>query len=731
MNKSCKPVRILAFVIMLSMILSCAPAFAESYSAAVTAKSMSVYADPTMKQRLGTLDYHTIVVVNATKQNVAQIRYGGATLYAALDELTAVSDIAIAATVNRTTRVYESASTASRSAALKYGVKVYVLAVKGNCAMIEKDGNVGYTYTDCLTKEKTVFDDPDEADSQTSSGDKIAPSKNGVVIDTIKAVVDVASLPVYKSASTGSTKLGTLTLGRTVTVRAYNSSWAYIELNGRYGFCKLASLAKASDTVVVKPEPEKETSKPDLENAIPAVVSADSVKVYKSASTSSTKLGTLNRSAKVNVIAYNSSWAYIELNGNLGYCSVKALSLQEDKPENSVPKEETLSLLGTATVITATAPVYASASTSAKHGTVPIGTCVDVYKHDSTWAYVSLNGTFGYMQIKNLSAKSYADLESGDTSDAVSEMEKALLNLGYFDGVPSSAYDALTTTAVERFQSAVGMTVTGQADESLQRVLFAGNVPESPLLSVSLSKGSVSANVTRIQTRLLNLKYFGNGSSVDGDYGSNTAAAVTLFQSAAGITATGSAGSDTIRAMYNTSAPSLPSGKKAADASSNSGSGSGGTSSNTTSMPASLASSTSSYSASMSNAQKLEYVIYTAQNQLGKRYVYGSAGTSTFDCSGLTRYCFGKIGITLAHSAYSCGYSNTYDKISAISGLIRGDLVFFNTVSDSDLCDHIGIYLGNNSFIHASSGAGKVVVSNLSSGYYNRNFSWGRRVLHT
>ena len=133
----------------------------------------------------------------------------------------------------------------------------------------------------------------------------------------------------------------------------------------------------------------------------------------------------------------------------------------------------------------------------------------------------------------------------------------------------------------------------------------------------------------------------------------------------------------------------------------------------------------------MSNAQKLEYVIYVAQQQLGKRYVFGSAGTATFDCSGLTLYCFKQIGVTLAHSAYSVGYSDKYPKISGTSSLRRGDLVFFNTMSDGDLCDHTGIYLGSNYFIHASSGAGKVVVSSLGSGYYNRVSSWGRRVLST
>ena len=55
--------------------------------------------------------------------------------------------------------------------------------------------------------------------------------------------------------------------------------------------------------------------------------------------------------------------------------------------------------------------------------------------------------------------------------------------------------------------------------------------------------------------------------------------------------------------------------------------------------------------------------------------------------------------------------------------------MFFDTVTDNDPSDHAGIYLGGGWFIHASSGQGKVVVSNLASGYYNRVFSWGRRVL--
>ena len=63
--------------------------------------------------------------------------------------------------------------------------------------------------------------------------------------------------------------------------------------------------------------------------------------------------------------------------------------------------------------------------------------------------------------------------------------------------------------------------------------------------------------------------------------------------------------------------------------------------------------------------------------------------------------------------------------------LKRGDLVFFDTVADSDLSDHSGLYIGNGKFIHASSSGKKVIISDLSKpgSYYNRVFSWGRRVL--
>ena len=79
-------------------------------------------------------------------------------------------------------------------------------------------------------------------------------------------------------------------------------------------------------------------------------------------------------------------------------------------------------------------------------------------------------------------------------------------------------------------------------------------------------------------------------------------------------------------------------------------------------------------------------------------------------------------------SPQSQGYDDRMPEI-AYADLARGDLVCFDTVgNDSDLSDHVGIYLGEGYFIHASSSAGKVIVSSMKSGYYKNVFSWGRRV---
>ena len=109
---------------------------------------------------------------------------------------------------------------------------------------------------------------------------------------------------------------------------------------------------------------------------------------------------------------------------------------------------------------------------------------------------------------------------------------------------------------------------------------------------------------------------------------------------------------------------------------------------------------------------------------MGDRYVWGASEPGhAFDCSALISYCYGKIGVTLPPLAKSIGYTEGFSRVDDIPRLLRGDIACFNTVEDDDLSDHVGICLGGGYFIHASSTAGRVVISPLSD--YADLFTWG------
>ncbi len=110
---------------------------------------------------------------------------------------------------------------------------------------------------------------------------------------------------------------------------------------------------------------------------------------------------------------------------------------------------------------------------------------------------------------------------------------------------------------------------------------------------------------------------------------------------------------------------------------------------------------------------------------IGTKYRTGGISTSGFDCSGFTMYVFNHLGVSLPHQSGS-----QYSMGSAVSrsDLRAGDLVFFNTNGVG--VSHVGIYVGEGKFAHASTSRG-VMVSSLSDSYYVNRYVGAKRVMST
>ncbi|ADY54862.1 NLP/P60 protein [Syntrophobotulus glycolicus DSM 8271] len=172
-----------------------------------------------------------------------------------------------------------------------------------------------------------------------------------------------------------------------------------------------------------------------------------------------------------------------------------------------------------------------------------------------------------------------------------------------------------------------------------------------------LKMGSTGSSVVELQIKLSSLGY--SAGTADGIFGPKTQAAVKTFQSSTSLTPDGIVGPLTQNALNSAYAKV--------------------------------------------RTTEANDIVSTAQKYYGYPYQWGGTSPTTgFDCSGFTKYVFAQNGITLpriSRDQYTVGTSVSF------SNLLPGDLVFFSC-SKSGIVDHVGIYIGNNQFINASSSKG-------------------------
>lgn len=276
-------------------------------------------------------------------------------------------------------------------------------------------------------------------------------------------------------------------------------------------------------------------------------------------------------------------------------------------------------------------------------------------------------------------------LERGDDSNDVQVLQERLMELGYMEIDDSTSfYGPVTKHAVELFQRQHGLQQDGIAGYETQAMIFSPDAKKYTLL-----EGTKGTDVDAMQQQLVALGYM---DTVTGYYGTVTVESVKEFQGRNDLKTDGKTGEKTLDLLYSPNA--VPSASKIQEE---------------------------------RRRANIDEMIAVAQKQLGEPYIRGHSGPNSFDCSGLVYYCLKQAGSSRGRYN-AAGYAKVDDwqKIDSYDDLKRGDLLFFWSSSRGKI-GHVGIYVGNDMMIDASSSNGKVVYRSCTTPYWIKTFRWARR----
>lgn len=286
----------------------------------------------------------------------------------------------------------------------------------------------------------------------------------------------------------------------------------------------------------------------------------------------------------------------------------------------------------------------------------------------------------------------YADLgdttlKKGVTHPDVAILQEKLDVLGYFENDEYTNYfGSLTEAALKEFQAAVGLDPDGIAGkETFKRLtLKIKQLEMRPENFPPLKEGDTDERLTDIKDKLTTLKLYTG--EVDPVFDAATTEAVIAFQKVMGLEQTGIVDFATMMKL-NEEADRVIADRAGA-----------------------------------SRRAVTAKVVEFAKKFLGVPYSWGGSNGKAFDCSGFAMYVMKQFNVSLDHTA-----SGQFKKGEAVEkkDLQPGDLVFFTTYKKG--ASHVGVYIGNNKFIHASSSVDQVTITDLGTNYYKRRYLGARR----
>lgn len=482
----------------------------------------------------------------------------------------------------------------------------------------------------------------------------------------ISGAKTTAALNLRSGAGTNKSIIMTMPKGAEVIVGLTQDGWCKIVYNNTAGYASAEYLKSVSKV---------------SGNFGTGTISGNDVRVRSGAGTKYSVIATCDKGEKMPITGASGTWYEVSYNGKTGYVS------------SDYVKVSVGTAASTATKPTQSSSSSASASTSGFKGAV-IGTSVRMRSQPNTncetlgyysngvtmtvlgsvkdWYKVSYNGKTGYISAQYMRItpdESYSPAKSGTVSG-----NDVRMRMG-----PSTAFASLGT-----YDKSVSVKVSGKIG-SWYEVSINGKYGYMSADYIKL--GSASAD----KVEKLDKIGIVTGNGVRMRSGPDTSySTVGYYNKGIQLKVTGKTGN-----WYAVSYNGL-SGYMSAD-----------------------------YVKLSTGNAVADQIVATAKQYLGTPYVYGGSSPRGFDCSGFMYYLYGQYGYSLMRRA-SMQYAHNGVSV-AKSDLQPGDLVFF---SDSvDPIGHVGMYIGNGQFIHASSGKGCVCITSLSSSYYYNHYTGAKRII--
>ncbi len=502
------------------------------------------------------------------------------------------------------------------------------------------------------------------------------------------ATVTASALNMRSEANTTSSIVTTLTKGTVVLVTGSEGGWYKVSYQGSEGYM-LSDYLTFSQTATA--------------NLGTGTVTSSNVRVRSGPGTGYSILGVVNSGTTLTVTGVSADWLQVSYGGSTGYISSAYVSVGgsssgssssgSSSGSSSSGSTSVESVSGTGTIKGNYVRVRSGPGTGYSIlGVLSNGTTLTVTGKSGDWYQVSYSGSTGYVSGAYMTlAESSSGSSSGGTTPASGT---GTINA---NGVRLRSGPSTSSSILGSFSTGATMTVTGTSGDWYQ-VNYNGTtgyvyktyltVGSSGSSSTSTTGGSSVTVTDMTSTTAWVISAVHMRTGPDTSYSS-----MRVLSTGTSVTLTGYT-DKWYRVTYNGETGYV--------------------------FKTYLSTAEPSTTASSEGAR----IVAAAKKYLGVPYVYGGTSPSGFDCSGLVYYVYRECGYSITRTATSQNSDGYY---VSRANLQPGDIIIFYNTAITGI-GHSGIYIGNNQFIHASSGAGKVIISELT-GYYDTRYYSARRVV--